>query len=119
MPTEIEAKMKVEDFDAVRRRLREAGATPGGKVLETNTFCDTAGGSLVAAGKGLRVRRNHDQGSGRDEYVITFKGPLQRGELKTREEIEAEVANGDEAARLLEALGFKPVLSFEKRRESW
>src|SRR2546421_906308 len=110
MPTEIEAKMKVEHFDEVRRRLREAGAAPAGKVLETNTFFDTADGSLVAAGKGLRVRRNRDSESGRDRYVITFKGPLQRGEMKTREEVELKVADGDDAARLLEALGIKPVL---------
>jgi adenylate cyclase class 2 len=119
MSIEIEAKMKLEDFDAMRRRLVEAGATQVGTVLETNTFFDTDLSTLVSADKGLRLRRTRDVSSGQEHFVITVKGPQADGPLKTREEAEVNVEDGDRAADVLRALGFHPSLAFEKRRESW
>jgi adenylate cyclase class 2 len=116
---EIEAKMSVPDLDVVRSRLRELGAEGGRRTLETNTFFDTEDRSLLAADEGLRLRRNHDEASGADEHVITYKGPRQHGQVKTRDEVEVTVGDYDDAAQLLERLGFIRVLSFEKRRESW
>jgi adenylate cyclase class 2 len=119
MPQEIEAKLPVADFAAVRASLRELGATHVGSVLETNVFFDTGNRSLTAAHKGLRLRTNHDLSSNDDSYVITFKGPLQPGNVKTREEIELVVESADDARALLHQLGYNEILSFEKRRESW
>jgi adenylate cyclase class 2 len=119
MAVEIEAKMKVEDFDAVRRRLTELGAHHVGAVLETNTFFDTPDRSLLAAEKGLRLRRTQDISTGEKHYVITVKGPQQKGPLKSREEAEVSVSDGDRAADVLRMLGYEPTLSFEKKRESW
>lgn len=119
MPTEIEAKMRVESFDAIRSRLAEVGATRLGSVLEINTFFDSSDRSLVSADKGLRLRRNRDDRTGNDTFVITVKGPQQKGELKSREETEVGVDSGEGATAVLAALGFQPTLSFEKRRESW
>jgi adenylate cyclase class 2 len=116
---EIEAKMSVPKLDIVRVRLRELGAEGGGRTLETNTFFDTEDRSLLAADEGLRLRRNHDEASGKDEHVITYKGPRQHGALKSRDEVEVTVADYEDAAQLLERLGFVRMLSFEKRRESW
>jgi adenylate cyclase class 2 len=119
MAVEIEAKMKVENHSAVRERLRAAGATRVTRTLETNTFFDAPDGSLRTNDRGLRLRRNHDLEHGRDSVVITYKGPRQPGQFKSREEIETTVGDGDIAAELLAALGFAQTLSFEKRRESW
>ena len=119
MANEIEAKMKVESFDAVRRWLEEIGARRVGKVLETNTFFDTPDGRLVREGKGLRVRHSRDDETGQQRHVVTFKGPPHKGELKIREEIEFTPDDGEAAAALLQAIGFEVVLSFEKRRETW
>ena len=119
MTLEIEAKMKVADFDAVRARLVACGARRVGAVLETNTFFDTPERSLVAGDRGLRLRCNRDAASGEERFVITVKGPVQRGPLKTREEAEVNVDDGDRAMAVLRALGFEPELSFEKRRETW
>ncbi len=41
------------------------------------------------------------------------------GPLKSREEAELEVANPTDAIRLLEALGYTRLVSFQKRRETW
>lgn len=119
MPLEIEAKMAVPDLQAVRDRLTALGAEPAGRTLEMNTFFDTEDRSLLAADEGLRLRRNVSEATGADEHVITYKGPRQHGQLKSREEVELTVASSDDAARLLESLGFVRMLAFEKRRETW
>jgi adenylate cyclase class 2 len=119
MGVEIEAKMKVDDFDEIRRRLQGSGATRVGSVLELNTFFDSADRHLVLKDKGLRLRRTRDDRTGQEQFIITVKGPQQKGELKSREEAEVRVDDGEDAKAVLAALGFEPTLSFEKRRESW
>src|SRR4051812_33718780 len=119
MPIEIEAKMKVPDLAAVRAKLQECGATPAGEALETNMFFDTEDRSLLAADEGLRLRQKKDLHDDSESFTITFKGPRQHGQLKSRDETELSVANGKDAVALLERLGFMKVLSFEKKRESW
>ena len=119
MSVEIEAKIKVDDFEPVRQRLMDAGGRRIGAVLETNAFYDTPSGTLVAADKGLRLRRTKDQSTGEEQFIITVKGPQQSGAFKSREEAEVHVASGDKAAEVIKLLGFFPTLSFEKRRESF
>lgn len=119
MPVEIEAKMKVNELAAVRDRLKAAGAVLIGEYLERNVFFDTEDRSLLAADEGLRLRLSQDTRSGKREFLMTFKGPRQHGQLKSREETEVTVGDFDEAAALLECLGFTRILSFEKHRQSW
>jgi adenylate cyclase, class 2 len=119
MAIELEAKMKVDDFDATRRRLRDSGARQVGSVLETNSFFDTRDRSLLSQDKGLRLRQSRDDATGKQRFVITVKGAQQEGPFKSREESEVNVEDGDDAAAVLHALGFEPTLSFQKKRESW
>lgn len=119
MPLEIELKVKLQNFDAVRQALSACGAKHIGAVLETNTFFDTPDRGLLAQDRGLRLRRTRDQRTGDEHFIITVKGPAQPGELKTREEAETDVDDGERATSVLQALGYVPELSFEKRRESW
>jgi adenylate cyclase class 2 len=119
MPVEIEAKMRVDDLDAVRARLRKFGARLVGDYLESNIFFDRPKRSLLKRGSGLRLRRMRDQRTHKDTNVITYKGKLQRGRLKTREEIETSVEDFDATIALLEAIGFQQMLLFEKKRQSW
>jgi adenylate cyclase class 2 len=119
MGVEIEAKMSVEDHEPLRQSLRAQGARQISKVLETNRILDTDDHALQSAGKGLRVRVNHNLANQQDETILTIKGPLKPGPLKSREENELTVADSEEALRFLETLGYRPVLTFEKRRETW
>ncbi len=119
MPVELEAKMKVADANSVRQRVIDAGGKVLGEFAELNVFFDTEDRLLLAADKGLRIRKNRDVKNGTDSIIITFKGPRHPGPLKSREETELEVQDLDDARHLLEAMGYQKVLSFEKRRESW
>ena len=119
MSLEIEAKMAVPDLDAVREALRASGARRVKWTAETNVFFDTEDRTLLAADEGLRLRTNRDAESGRATHVITHKGALQTGRLKSREETELTVDDPDAATKLFERLGLAVTLSFEKRRETW
>ena len=119
MAVEIEAKMTVESFDAVRARLRETGAAGPVEHFEVNTFFDTEDRSLLAADEGLRLRRDRNVATGAETLIITYKGPRKLGPLKSREELEVQVFGAEAATQLLERLGYLRTLSFEKRRESW
>jgi adenylate cyclase class 2 len=119
MPVEIEAKMKVEDLEAVRGKLRTAGARRTGRDFEVNTFFDTEDRSLLASDEGLRIRKARNEETGETSVVMTYKGPRHHGILKSREEVELQVGELEGAVELLSKLRFKVVLSFEKRRESW
>src|SRR5438552_3283677 len=119
MPIEIEAKMKVTEHGSLRSVLKELGATKVGEFLETNTFFDTDDRSLLAADRGLRIRQNRNVASGKEEFILTLKGPRLHGQLKSREETEVTIGDSRTMTSLLEQLGFRVVLTFEKKRESW
>lgn len=124
MPTEIEAKFRLEDVVAFRARLEQAGTPVGPPVLETNRIFDTPDGRLRAAGCGLRVRevRSLAGDSGQIDSrpaLLTFKGPVEAGQFKVREELETPVHDAAALIAILGRLGFREVVLFEKRRETW
>ena len=119
MPVEIEAKMKVADHLRIRARLEECSGERKSAVLETNSFYDTEDRSMLAKDQGLRLRHTSDLQTQAEQAIITFKGPRLQGVLKNRDEHELIVASAKDAAVLLESLGFKRVVTFQKRRESW
>lgn len=119
MPIEIEAKLKVDDLEAVRALLHSSGAVPIGRFFETNIFFDTPERKLLNSDAGLRLRIDRDLQSNNSTYILTHKGPRLHGPLKSRQETELAVADPDAAVALLEQLGFVRLVSFEKKRESW
>jgi len=117
MNLEIEAKVKVESLDEIAVRLNELGAESLYEVLQTDTYFDDAAQTLFASDCGLRLRI---QTTGQAQKIIlTYKGPRQKSHFKSRIEIEIEVSDFEVAAQLLNALGFKKALVFEKRRQVW
>lgn len=119
MGIEIELKLRVVSHEPVRRRLRELGATLQRKVVETNRIFDQPNGELRRRGCGLRVRTVLDEHGQSLPAKLTFKGPRQSGDLKSREEIESVVLDPAAVVALLGGLGFTTSLCYEKRRESW
>ena len=114
-PVETEAKIRVSSFVQIRRKIRALGGRMDSpRTLERNTLFDAAGGPLRAAGKSFRVRSYGDTGS------VTLKGVArEEGGLKTRQELETEVASPEMLARILIELGFRPQFQYDKFREVW
>jgi adenylate cyclase class 2 len=83
------------------------------RVLERNLRFDLPDGSLRAAGRVLRLRKDH-------ETRLTYKGPskLKRG-VMSRREVELEVKDFEDARQLLEQLGYRAILSYEKYRATY
>ncbi len=119
MTLEIEAKIKVDSHDAVRAKLAELGARSLGRVLESNHIFDNAERTLLAGGCGLRIRICQAQEGNAPPATLTYKGPIQPGPLKQREEIQVTLDAPEAGRALLQRVGFVEVLRFEKRRESW
>ena len=123
MPVETEIKLKVDHLAPVRDRLKQIGAKRVGEVMEINIFFDTPDRSLLASDCGLRIRCSRDitahGAKGCEKLVLTYKGPRGEGDVKRREEIEVGVDSIEGATAVLDRLGYVPMLTFEKRRESW
>jgi adenylate cyclase class 2 len=117
MHIEIEAKLKVDSLTKVSRRLKSSGAEFIGKFLQDDTHFDNAKGTLRKLDSALRLRR---QLNGRKEQVIlAFKGPRQKGRFKQRQEIQFEVGCGNCAEKLLNVIGYQKTRGIRKTRILW
>lgn len=118
MGIEIEAKFRIADPAAMREKLLAAEAESLGTVLGENTYFDTPDGTLRRSDCGLRIRTIENP-AGDGKAVLTYKGPRREGELKIRAEEETAIESPAAARAILSALGYKPTVSFQKRRESF
>ena len=117
---EIEAKVRVAQFEAFRADLLALGAERISHVHERNLIFDRSCGELRKRGERLRLRIQRDLEEEDASPILTFKGKRIRGEdLKQRPEVEVGVTDSDNAEQLLCAMGFDCIFSYEKRRESW
>lgn len=120
MAQEIELKFRLDDPQALRNRLRESRARLAAHRFEVNRIFDTPDRRLLSGDCGLRIRESRPvQGIGRSKPTLTFKGPRQSREAKSREELATTVADAEDAATILARLGFNEVITYEKRRELW
>ena len=120
-PKEIEAKYALADAEALRARLVAASAKRVGVADQVDVFYDNGSGKYCEGFCGLRIRRTCAVEPGADEEArITFKGPLESADgLKVRTELETVLGDGATAEGILAAIGFAPVVTVTKRRESW
>ena len=93
---EREIKLAFESVEAARAAVLAAGATPLlGRRLQEDALLDTDDEQLRRRRCVLRVRV--ECGKSR----LTFKGPVQPGIMKLREELETVVGDGDIVLRVL------------------
>jgi predicted adenylyl cyclase CyaB len=117
MPKEIEAKLKVDSFMRVARRLRKLGAEFSGELVQRDYYFDDAKVSLTRADRSLRLR---EEFSGRNKKVIlAYKGAREKGRFKKRLEIETELRDIESARKLFGKVGYEERLIFEKKRRLW
>ncbi len=119
MPVEVECKIRVEQHEPVRERVRAAGGRFLSRVFEVNRILDRDDGSLRTAGCGLRIRATTVLDGPARPATVTFKGPREPGPYKRRQELEVAINDTERMGDLLAALGYHEVLLYEKNRESW
>jgi adenylate cyclase class 2 len=111
---EREVKLLFPSAGEARAAVERSGALPvrAGR-LQQDTLFDTGDGALRRRGCALRVRV--DAGVS----TLTFKGPVQPGPMKVREELETVAGDGASLRRILAALGYEPWFRYEKHREEF
>ena len=120
MSREIEIKIRLDDPGPLRTGLRELSVARHTHVLETNRIFDTPDRRLLASDCGLRIRESRPLDGGSPlQPTLTFKGPREPGPVKSRAELETPVADAQTLADILQRLGFREVIRYEKRRETW
>ena len=115
LPREIEIKLKVENPQSVRRRLRDCGfKVVAPRHFERNVVFDFHDSSLLRNHLLLRLRTE------KGRHILTFKAPPHNSKsYKIRPEIESEVENGDALERIFQGLGLRPVFRYEKYRTTY
>jgi adenylate cyclase class IV len=111
--TELELKAVVGDADALRRRLRAAGAELSFSGLMHDRRYDRDG-ALASRDEVLRVR-TFAAGDAPLRIVLGWKGPVSRsaGGYKQREEHECQ-CTGASPADILERIGFSVVHAIDR-----
>jgi adenylate cyclase class 2 len=112
---EIEAKFFVKNLNRIELRLQELKAQliqP--RIHEINLRFDDASNNLRGSFRVLRLRQD-------DRARLTFKGPSEEetGGILSRREIEFVVEDFQKARELLEALGYRAVVFYEKFRATY
>ena len=114
MGIEIEKKYRLtrEQHERLLRRLRERGAIDEGEEFEENTLY--GGGQLDVSRQVLRLRRVGARA------IITYKERYaSESAIKHQQEEETIVEDAQAMSAILEALGYKPALVYEKRRRTY
>ena len=114
MPIEIEKKYRLSEKQriALERRLPELGAKLEGEEFEENFLYD--GAELKGRNCVLRLRRV----AGR--AILTYKERLPGASaIKRQREEETPVQDAAAMHAILEALGYRPSVVYEKKRQTW
>ena len=109
-PKETEIKISIGDVKQAADLLASKGfAVVVPRVFERNTVFDTRDAALRASRCVLRIRTA-------GQCVLTFKGAPENGRHKCREEVETQISDAENAARILNHLGFHERFRYEKYR---
>jgi adenylate cyclase, class 2 len=141
MAKETEIKLKISDLPAFHRALKRMGARlanpVAARVHEENVIFDTPQGGLAKHGQLLRIRTETHEARGKSKnsrpkqrIILTFKQPMTQqvasetestpnGPYKVREEIEVEVAEAGNLAKIFGGLGLAGWFRYEKYRTTF
>ncbi len=117
MCVETEAKLKVDSLDEVEHGLTELGAEFVAEQLQRDLLLDDNAGTLAAADRCLRIRRQVVGDC--ERCFLGYKGGKEASNFKKRPEIETEVNDAESLVKLLAAIGYEEKLIVEKRRRLW
>lgn len=114
MAIEIEKKYRLTPDQSIEieEELNFFRAEFCGEEFEENTLY--GGGRLETDGSILRLRKTGSRS------VLTYKRRIWNSEsIKQNIEHETEIADADSMAQIIDLLGFRKTLVYEKRRKTW
>jgi adenylate cyclase, class 2 len=114
MSLEIEKKYRLSstERDRIAESLAEFGAEFIGREFEENTIFSNDG--LRERGAVVRIRNVGDR------TILTYKRRVESEfDVKTQIEHETDVSDGSKTAAILDELGLRPHLVYEKFRSTW
>lgn len=114
MADEIEVKFLLNDLPKLELRLKALGGRlVHPRIKETNLRFDTENSDLSRNHRVLRLRQDQ-------KVRLTYKGAAQMNHtVSVREEIEVDVSNFEDTRVILEMLGYKPFMLYEKFRTTY
>ena len=111
---EVEVKAKINDFDSVKKVLKEINAKKSHVEHQEDSYFNSPIKDFAKTDEALRIREVEiDKNS---KTFITYKGPKIDVKSKTREEIELEIEDPKKISRIFEHLGFKKTAKVIKNR---
>jgi len=110
---EVEVKARVDDLEALKGKLEEMGFTSSGTEEHSDIYLNHPARDFASTDEALRLRSV--KRGGKENLILTYKGPKVDASTKTREEVNVQV-KGD-ALSLLECNGFTSVMTVRKERE--
>jgi len=109
---EIELKFKIDDLEAMRKKLLDLGASDQGRVLEHNEKFDNQERLMGKKGHLLRLRKDK-------KNRLTLKVFIAAGQFKEVEEREVEVSDFQVTKNILQEIGYQVVWIYEKYRQTY
>ena len=111
---EREVKLRFETPEQARAAILAAGASPlRCRRFQEDVLLDTEDESLRQRCCVLRVRTEGGKS------LLTYKGPVQTGTMKLRDEYETLVSDGEVLKHVLQELGLHVWFRYEKYREEY
>jgi len=111
---EREIKLRFTSAQEAREAVLALGATlVRGRRFQDDALFDTEREDLRQRRCALRLRREDARS------YLTFKGPVQPGPMKLREELETAVSDADVLQRVLEHLDLRVWFRYQKYREEF
>jgi adenylate cyclase class 2 len=112
----MEVKFHLPAPERMKAKLASAGAVFQHRVFEHNECFDDERRRLRARGALLRLRC--DSG-----FTLTYKerpaAAAPSTEVKCYRELETVIGDGDTLSQILQRIGFRPTVVYEKWRETW
>lgn len=105
---EVEIKIRINPEDA-ELKLMNNGFEPDVHVKETDVYFDNSCCDIRGNDTALRIRTIEYPDSASSKSCITYKGRRLDDVSMTRPEYESAIESAIDVARILEALGYKPV----------
>lgn len=119
LEAEIKASLEGIPPEDLPARAGALGFRPVRQLRETDVYFNGTGRDFRRTDEALRLRRACPLPDGPEESLLTYKGPKLDQVSNARTEYETGVTDGAAAGELLEALGYRRVLTVDKLRREY